>query len=364
MPISIDAGSAKCLSPGSVVSCQYHPQKAWGLGFTIIVSSEPRTLFCTEYRNGSTKILKNIADRTSLIDLQHLGRSRVIAAALLESDNGIAIVDPGPSSAIPVLRTELAAAGIKIADVRMLLLTHIHLDHAGACGSLVRENPSIQVVVHERGVRHMADPSRLVASARHVFGDRMDKLWGPFLPVPAGNLRVVNEGDQIAVAEGGRRFDVAYTPGHASHHVSYYEAETGIAYIGDAGGVSVSDGQVVLPTTPPPDIDPDKILASFQRILQWKPERLFLTHFGLVTNAEEHNAQHAERLAAWSGHVQQSLNEAEDDQRLVERFVHWVRADLRRSLDEEDVLACEQGAATNLSWFGLAHYWRNRDVVV
>jgi len=288
----------------------------------------------------------------------------VIAAALLEMDNGVAIVDPGPSSTIPVLRSALESAGIKIADVRMLLVTHIHLDHAGACGSLVHENPGIQVVVHERGARHMADPSRLVASARRVFGDGLDKLWGPFLSVPTENLQIVNEGDQIALAERCRRFDVAYTPGHASHHVSYFEADTGIAFIGDAGGARISDGQVVLPTTPPPDIDPDQILASFQRILRWKPDRLFLTHFGLATSAEEHAAQHAERLTTWSGHVRQSLCDAEDDRVLADCFVNWVRADLRQSLDEEDVLAYEQGAATELSWFGLMRYWRKRDVIV
>ena len=304
--------------------------------------------------------MEKIADSTSLIDLRHLGRASVIAAAVLELDDGVAIVDPGPSSTALMLRTELDAAGIQLADIRMLLATHIHLDHAGVCGHLVRENPRIQVVVHERGARHMVDPTRLVSSARRVFGDGMDSLWGACLPIPSENLRIVNEGDQVELAAGGRRLQVAYTPGHASHHVSYFDTDTGVAFIGDAGGARIRDGEVVLPTTPPPDIDPELILASFERILRWNPRWLFLTHFGMVADAKEHAARHAAKLAAWSDYVQRSLGETDEDEALAEKFVDWVRTDLHQILSEEDVLACEQGAATNLSWFGLARYWRAR----
>jgi len=305
--------------------------------------------------------MQPIADRTGLVDLNHLGRSSVIGAAVLELDDGVAIVDPGPSSTAPVLRAGLAGSGIQVSDVRWLLVTHVHLDHAGACGSLVRENPAIRVVVHERGARHMADPSRLVASARRVFGERMDELWGPFLPVPGGNLHIVSDGDPISLGNQGRRLEVAYTPGHAKHHVSYFDAETRIAFVGDAAGARIRDAETILPATPPPDFDPDLIQASVERILEWQPERLFLTHFGLATDVNGHAARHAKKLSDWSQQVRQSLQETDSDQVLAGRFSEWVRADLRDSMDEESVLAYEQGAATDLSWSGLARYWRSQD---
>src|SRR5262249_39730544 len=147
----------------------------------------------------------------------------------------------------------LERAGISIADVRTLLLTHIHLDHAGATGTLIRENPSLRVYVHEKGAPHMADPAKLIASATRLWGNDMDRLWGEMRPVPAECMTIVRGGERIVA--GGRDFDVAYTPGHASHHVSYFSRDTGIAFVGDTAGVRLQAGQYILPPTPPPDID-------------------------------------------------------------------------------------------------------------
>ena len=306
--------------------------------------------------------MERVAEGTSLIDLNHAGRSNVIAAAVLELDGGVAIVDPGPASTIPMLRSELKEAGIDLSDIRALLATHIHLDHAGACGSLVSENPAIRVYVHERGAPHMVDPSRLIASAARLFGDQMDRLWGECLPIPKENLKVLTGGERIEPegGSGGRSLDVAYTPGHASHHVSYYDGKCGIAFVGDAAGGRIRDSEVVVPTTPPPDADPDTIMASYQQILTWEPEQLFVTHFGPATGVEAHGVKLGETLASWAQRVRESLDEDGDDADRVERFGAWVGSELRRTLDEDSAIAYEHGAPPDLSWYGLARYWRRK----
>ena len=209
-------------------------------------------------------------------------------------DSGVAIIDPGPASTIPVLRLRLHEAGIGLLDIRAVLVTHIHLDHSGACGTLIRANPKINVFVHQRGAPHLVDPSRLVASAARLFGDRMTQLWGTVLAVPEENLRIVQDGDRFR--EGGRSLDIAYTPGHASHHVSYFDSSSGIAFVGDAAGGRIRDGKVVLPATPPPDIDTGVMLESVNRILEWRPDRLFVTHFAPATPVKHHPALPEDRL--------------------------------------------------------------------
>jgi glyoxylase-like metal-dependent hydrolase (beta-lactamase superfamily II) len=303
--------------------------------------------------------VEQIADRTHLIDLNHCGRPSVIAAAILELESGVAVIDPGPASAIPVLRARLHEAGVGLLDIRALLATHIHLDHSGACGTLVRANPNIRVYVHERGARHLADPTRLVASAARLFGDRMDELWGETVPVPEDNLRIVDGGDRFE--EGGRTLDILYTPGHASHHVSYFDADTGLAFVGDATGGRIRDGAAVLPATPPPDIDPAVMLDSVKRILERRPERLFVTHFGPATDVEAHAAQHEERLANWSQRVKESLTEDGDDDARAARFGEWVLSHLRGTMSDDQVEAYEEGAPPDLSWYGLARYWRKQN---
>lgn len=208
-------------------------------------------------------------------DLVHLGRAQVICSWLV----GDVIVDPGPASCLPTL---LEAIG----DIppRAVALTHIHLDHAGAAGSLVRRFPGLEVWVHERGAPHLVDPSRLLASAGRLYGADMDRLWGEFLPVPAESLRVLAGGERIGP------FLVACTPGHASHHVSYLQEATGHAFTGDVTGVRIGAGPVLAPT-PPPDIDLDAWRSSLRTIEAWAPERLCLTHFGAHADVEAHLAR-------------------------------------------------------------------------
>src|SRR5262245_8058833 len=222
--------------------------------------------------------MQTLAAGMSYCDALFQGLPRIIAPALLHGAGGAAIVDPGPTSTLATVRGELETAGVRIADLTAILLTHIHLDHAGATGSLVRENPRIRVFVHEKGAPHMADPAKLLASAARLYGDAMDRLWGAFEPVPRDSMVVLRGGERIEA--GGRALEVAYTPGHASHHVSYFSADTGIAFVGDTAGVKLLPDAFVLPATPPPDVDLELWSESFRIIDAWRPDALFLTHFG------------------------------------------------------------------------------------
>ena len=194
----------------------------------------------------------------------HLGRDRVIGCWQVDD----VLIDPGPTSCLPTLLDSLSE------PPRALLLTHIHLDHAGASGSLVERWPDLEVYVHERGVPHMLDPSRLMKSATQLYGEDMDRLWGEMVPVPEGNLRALKGGEKLL----GGAFEVAYTPGHASHHVSYLHE--GTAFVGDTAGVRIPPASLTIPPTPPPDINLEAWHESIERIAAWAPERLAMTHFG------------------------------------------------------------------------------------
>ena len=293
----------------------------------------------------------------SWIDLEFLGRSNVIAAALAQGPGGVAIVDPGPTTCLPTLERGLQAHGIRWEDVRHLLLTHIHLDHAGAAGTIVREHPHISVLVHERGAKHMIDPTKLLDSATRLYGDQMDRLWGEFAAVPQTNIVLLTGGETVEA--GGRAFQVAYTPGHASHHVTYFDPSSGVAFVGDVAGVCALGGYV-LPPTPPPDIDIEGWHVSVDRILAWSPSTLFLTHFGPVTRVRPHLAELLDNLAMTAAEVRASLDRPGSDEEKSERFAEWLRHELRRSMTDAQVESYVVAAGFRYLWFGLARYWRKR----
>jgi glyoxylase-like metal-dependent hydrolase (beta-lactamase superfamily II) len=293
----------------------------------------------------------------SFIDLQFQARSRVIATGLVHSRAGAALVDPGPSSCLPALEMGLQASGIRWDEVRHILLTHVHLDHAGATGTLVRAHPHITVLVHERGARHMADPTRLVESATRIYGDRMQEYWGEVAPVPEARLVTLQGGERVEA--GGRDFDVAYTPGHASHHVSYFDASSGVAFVGDTAGVRIGGGYV-LPPTPPPDIDVEAWQESLDRILSWSPATLMLAHFGPVTDVRAHAGALLENLRTTAGVALELLHEPGSDEERSVRFADRFRQILRTQMNEAQVATYVVAAAYEHLFSGLARYWRKK----
>jgi glyoxylase-like metal-dependent hydrolase (beta-lactamase superfamily II) len=264
-----------------------------------------------------------------LIDVMHLGNARVIGAWRV----GDVLIDPGPSSSVGTLLGALDAA-----PPRAIALTHIHLDHAGAAGTLARRYPEAEVWVHERGAPHMIDPTKLLASAGRLYGAEMDRLWGEFLAVPAERIRVLHGGERLGP------FRVAYTPGHASHHVSYLHEPSGTAFAGDVAGVRIGGGPVIAPT-PPPDIDLDAWRASLTAIEAWRPRRLAVTHFGAHDD-----------VAAQLGALREHLDEVEQwaAQGDPASFVQRMRARVAGEAAYAHALPPEQ------SYQGLTRYLSKR----
>jgi glyoxylase-like metal-dependent hydrolase (beta-lactamase superfamily II) len=272
------------------------------------------------------------------IDLHHQGVERVIGSYLLETRGGPALFDCGPASSLPALKEGLRERGLELGHVRHLLLSHIHLDHAGAAGTIVREHPHIQVHVSVIGAPHLVDPSRLEASARRLYGDAFDPLWGELAPVPDANLHVV--GDE---ALGLACFP---TPGHASHHVSYLD-EDGTLYAGDAAGVRIAPSELVLPPTPPPDVDVpawDDTIAELERRA---PERLALVHFGVFDDVARHLGELRGRLHDWERIVESGASQ--------EEFVAQAHAGLG-ALTADDLEAVERAMPMWQSYAGLIRW--------
>jgi glyoxylase-like metal-dependent hydrolase (beta-lactamase superfamily II) len=271
-----------------------------------------------------------------VIDLMHLGRARVIGCWQV----GDVLIDPGPSSCLPTL---LDALGDEPPSA--LLLTHIHFDHAGASGSLVERWPELRVYVHERGAAHMADPERLYNSARRLYGDDMERLWGEMKPVPEDNLEILTGGESLL--DG--RFEVAYTPGHASHHVSYLHE--GTAFVGDVGGVRITPDSITIPPTPPPDVDVELWHQSIATVRAWEPERLAITHFGGYEEVPEQLDELGRRLDAWSQLARDGDREA---------FIAAVQTEILDQGSPEQAATYQQAAPVEQLYAGYERYWRKR----
>ncbi|HEY4779667.1 MAG TPA: MBL fold metallo-hydrolase [Solirubrobacterales bacterium] len=277
-----------------------------------------------------------------VIDVMHLGRPHVIGCWEVEG----ALVDPGPESSLPTL---LEAIGDE--QPRALLLTHIHLDHAAATGAMVRRWPGLEVHVHERGAPHLIDPSKLLASAERLYGDRMRELWGEIVPVPEQNVKILSGGETVL----GMR--VAYTPGHASHHVCYLHEESGTAFVGDVAACRIPPSSLVMPPTPPPDIDVEVWEESLDLVASWSPRRLALTHFGAVEDdvpayLESARARLHEE-ATLAREMQQDAYEADLQRRIREQMT-------AEGLGEETIAELLQAVPTAYQWRGLDRYWRKR----
>jgi glyoxylase-like metal-dependent hydrolase (beta-lactamase superfamily II) len=269
------------------------------------------------------------------IDVHHLGNPLVICCFALDD----VIVDPGPESSHRTLVEALDEPPERI------LLTHIHFDHAGATGALVRRWPDVEVWVHERGAPHVIDPSRLTASATRLYGDDMQRLWGEIVPVPEANLRVLRGGESIGP------WRIEYTPGHASHHVSYLHEPTGTAFVGDVGGVRIEGGPII-PPTPPPDIDLELWHASLDTVAAWQPARLAVTHFGSYEDVDHQIAAMHEGLDRWGALARQTD---------ADSYAAAMIAEMRRAPDATATEAFLQAMPPDTLWPGLDRYWSKKN---
>jgi glyoxylase-like metal-dependent hydrolase (beta-lactamase superfamily II) len=272
-----------------------------------------------------------------LIDLHHLGNAHAIGSYRLRD----VVIDCGPTSCLPRL-----LEGLGDAEPRALLLTHIHLDHAGAAGDLVAHWPELPVYVHSIGAPHLADPSRLVRSATRIYGDDMDRLWGPISPVPEENIRVLEGGETV------HGLEVAYTPGHASHHVAFFDTDSGVAFAGDAAGVRIPPSDVIMPHAPPPDIDVEAWTDSLDRIKRWRPASLALPHYGTVEDPEAHLDVTRARIIEKAGLAKTMDSDA---------FVSGLEEELAQLDSEQLRTLYRQDSPPTHMYNGFRRYWEKRD---
>lgn len=293
------------------------------------------------------------------ISLPFLGEEEIIGSYLLAGGNELAIIDPGPGSMIEPLLDAIRQAGFDPQDVTHLLATHVHLDHAGSVGSLVKHMPKAKVYAHSKGVPHLLDTTKVVASATRIYGDRMQQLWGEIKSTPADRLRTIEGGDILNVA--GRRLEVHYTPGHAVHHVIFFDAHSGNLFAGDTAGVRLQGVDYVRPPTPPPDIDIEAWSESMDTIQKLRPDVLYLGHFGATHNATQHLARLREQLISWGNYVLEAMRDGKEEQEILALLIARTEPELQRVSNDPNVLQRYE-IATNYAMTvqGYMRYWRKK----
>jgi glyoxylase-like metal-dependent hydrolase (beta-lactamase superfamily II) len=312
---------------------------------------------------GQPPVVFEVADGVTAIDTFMGGRARYTAAYLLEASEPT-LVETGPGTSVGPVSESLGALGIDTNALAHVVVTHIHLDHAGGVGALSARFPGATIWVHERGAPHLADPTRLVASATRVWGEReMEEFFLPVEPVAPSRLRALRDGATIGM--GDRELAVLDTPGHASHHVALVDSRTGVVFIGDALGIHVPDLPVLRPATPPPDFDLERYVASIERIRGAARSTLLFAHFGPLTEVDATCDLAIRRVRDWSGVVEKALRGTEDPEELAAELEAAALADIetgsRASLDLEmleDRLRLLSSIRMNAQ--GLARYWRKR----
>lgn len=294
-----------------------------------------------------------------VIDLTFQGETGIIASFLLESEGELALLETGPESCLETLLDSLARLNVDPAGIAKLIVTHIHLDHSGAAGAFMQRFPRARVYVHERGAPHLIDPSRLVASATRIYGDRMHSLWGQIEPVPADRVVVVGDGDTIRI--GARTLEVLYTPGHAVHHVAYYDGNAGNLFAGDVAACRLQGIAHVRPPTPPPEVDLEAWDRSLDRIAQRAPATLFLTHFGPFRDPDRHIQEARENLARWADMVQGGMERGQSREEIVEQVDRYGERIILDEMNDPALLPrYELAAPSGMSVDGLMRYFRKK----
>lgn len=289
------------------------------------------------------------------LDLRFQGAPQVIASYLVLGPTGPVLVETGPGSTLPTLLSELAHFGVQPADVRDVLVSHIHLDHAGAAGWWARQGARIHV--HHFGAPHLIEPGKLLLSATRIYGDRMEPLWGEFLSAPAERVHALHDGD--VVEAGGLRFTALDTAGHARHHLAYQLED--VIFTGDVAGVHLPDQRHIHLPTPPPEFDVSAWLASIERLRALKPRRLHLTHFGAVADPEAHWEQVMPLLRAVTEFIGNLVREGLEREAIVARFTGYEAARQQADgLSEADRWRYATVGPMEMSVDGILRYWQKR----
>jgi glyoxylase-like metal-dependent hydrolase (beta-lactamase superfamily II) len=297
-----------------------------------------------------------INESVRLIDLHFLGYPQAIAAYLLMDEREVALVEVGPASTVNTLLSALEQAGVPLQRLRHLLVTHIHLDHAGALGVLMQQLPEAVCYVHPVGAPHLADPSRLIASASRLYGTLMDTLWGPVLPVPSDRIRVVHDGERIEIA--GRTLVALDTPGHARHHHAYLDEASKLLFAGDIAGVRMPNTTYVRPPTPPPELDLEAWQASLAKLRALPIRQIALTHFGVYEDVPRHLDELEHRLLQWGEFTRQLVEQGLSDEQIIAAVQAYGNAEMQALGVEPS--SYDLGAGYQLIAMGYARYWRKR----
>jgi glyoxylase-like metal-dependent hydrolase (beta-lactamase superfamily II) len=295
------------------------------------------------------------------VDTRMAGRSRLTSAYLLEGSEPT-LVETGPTTSVEAVTAGLGSLGLQTEDLAHIVVTHIHLDHAGGVGRLSQHFPRATVWVHERGAPHLADPRKLVASAARVYGEeQMRSLFGPVDPVPSERLRSVSDGDRIVI--GTRSLEVMYTPGHASHHIALVDSTSGAVFTGDALGIHLPDVRVLRPATPPPDIDIELGVQSIERIRSRAESVLLFSHFGPVKEIDELCSIASSRLRRWAEVVRDALDQTDDLDRIAELLERQTNAEFDQAREagiQVDMERYETLSSMRMNAAGLVRYWKKR----
>jgi glyoxylase-like metal-dependent hydrolase (beta-lactamase superfamily II) len=291
------------------------------------------------------------------IDLNWNGYPGQVASYLYDGGDGLAVVETGPASTLAAVLGAIRDIGREPRDVTHIFVTHVHLDHAGGAGALLRHTPRARVHVHPRGVAHLADPSRLIASATQLYGGMMDTLWGAMVPVPEDRLAVLHDGDEVRV--GNRRLRAVDTPGHAVHHHAYHDPDAGLVFTGDIGGIRIRRLPYVSAPTPPPDIDLRAWRHSLDRLRELRPSLLLLTHFGGVDDAEWHLDDLSRRLDAWARWMAEQAAAGTGSFTLAAALAQRATADIVAATRSADAArAYELAVPYPMMAAGLERWWK------
>ena len=292
--------------------------------------------------------------RVITLDLNFQGKTQAIASYMIKHSTGAILIESGPGSTLSALQAGLAANGLSVADVTHVLLTHIHLDHAGAAGWLARESGA-EIFVHPIGAPHMLNPEKLIASATRIYGERMDQLWGEFLPVPQNQLKVPNDAEEITI--GNMKFLPINTPGHAEHHYAYLFED--VCFSGDVGGVRVPGYPYLRVPMPPPELHFGKWRQSIARLRKEKFTRIAPTHFGIFDDPEWHLNEVEKSLDAAEGWLEKVMPSAPQMDEMKQMFGEWMAEQSRQQgLSAEAVKAYELANPLGMSVDGLLRYWK------